>query len=142
VATVLTAAHQPVTLQQLRNSFQEVAPHLASGGQEQSWWQAFRTEMAGLITIRREGTQSTMPSDRLRRAQKALDAGEVEIALYEVLRLPSRDNAKDWVALARRYVAARQALDTIETAALLEPPPAAKAPPQVSTAAAAAPAKR
>jgi hypothetical protein len=142
VATILTAAHQPVTLQQLRAGFQDIAPHLAGGGPDQSWWRAFRTEMAGLITVRREGTPSTMPSDRLRRAERALDAGQVEIALLEVLRLPGRDNARDWIALARRYVAARQALDTIETAALLEPPPAAKAPPQVSTAGAAAPAKR
>ena len=35
--------------------------------------------------------------------------------------MPGRDNAADWIAKARRYVAARQALDTIETAALLEP---------------------
>jgi hypothetical protein len=138
VATVLTAAHQPVTLQQLRASFQDVAPRLAGGGQEQSWWQAFRTEMAGLITIRREGTPSTMPSDRLRRAQQALDSGEVEVALLEVLRLPGRDNAKDWIEQARRYVAARQALDTIESAALLQPPQ--RTPPQVSTVAATAPA--
>jgi hypothetical protein len=141
VATVLTAAHQPVTLQQLRAQFQDIAPHLAGGGPEQSWWTAFRTELGGLITIRREGTPSTMPSDRLRRAERALDAGQVEVALLEVLRLPGRDNAKDWIAQARRYVAARQALDTIETAALLEPPRAPQAP-DATTAAATAPAKR
>jgi hypothetical protein len=149
VATVLTAAHQPVTLQQLRARFQDIAPHLAGGGPEQSWWTAFRTELGGLVTIRREGTPSTMPSDRLRRAERALDAGQVEVALIEVLRLPGRENAKDWIAEARRYVAARQALDTIETAALLEParpvptgPAAAPAAPDVSTAVAAAPARK
>jgi hypothetical protein len=148
VATVLTAAHQPVTLQQLRSRFQDIAPHLAGGGPEQSWWTAFRTELGGLITIRREGTPSTMPSDRLRRAERALDTGQVEVALIEVLRLPGRENAKDWIAEARRYVAARQALDTIETAALLEPArPAqvtagAPAAPDVSTAVAAAPARK
>jgi hypothetical protein len=147
VATVLTAAHQPVTLQQLRSRFQDIAPHLAGGGPEQSWWTAFRTELGGLITVRREGTPSTMPSDRLRRAERALDAGQVEVALIEVLRLPGRENAKDWIAEARRYVAARQALDTIETAALLEPArPAQAAQPaaaqDVSTAVAAAPARK
>jgi hypothetical protein len=141
VATVLTAAHQPVMLQQLRTGFQDIKPHLAGGGPEQSWWTAFRTELGGLITIRREGTPSTMPSDRLHRAERALDAGQVEVALLEVLRLPGRDNAKDWIAQARRYVAARQALDTIETAALLEPPRAPPAP-DASAAAATAPAKR
>lgn len=140
VATILTAAHQPVTIQQLRSSFQDITPRLTGGSQEQSWWQALKTELAGLITIRREGTPSTLPSDRLRRAQQALDSGEVEVALLEVLRLPGRENAKDWIELARRYVAAHQALDTIETAALLEPPPAPKPPVQVSTAVATAPA--
>ncbi|HEY1605238.1 MAG TPA: hypothetical protein VGF77_06535 [Allosphingosinicella sp.] len=142
VATVLTTARQPVTLQQLRTSFDDVAPKLSGGGPEQSWWQALKTELGGLITIRREGTQSTMPSDRLRRARTALDAGDVAVALSEVLRLPGRDNAADWIEQARRYVAAHQALDTIETAALLEPPPAPKPPLQVSNAAAAVPAKK
>jgi hypothetical protein len=144
VATVLTAAHQPVTLPQLRASFQDIMPRLAGGGPEQSWWQALRTELGGLITIRREGTPSTMPSDRLRRAQQALDSGEIEVALLEVLRLPGRENAKDWIGQARRYVAARQALDTIETAALLDPPPAPKpqVQVQVSDAVATAPARR
>jgi hypothetical protein len=36
--------------------------------------------------------------------------------------LPGRGNAAPWIEKARRYVAARQALDTIETAALMEPP--------------------
>ena len=35
--------------------------------------------------------------------------------------MPGRDKAADWVRKARLYVAAREALDTIETAALLEP---------------------
>ena len=35
--------------------------------------------------------------------------------------MPGRDHAGEWVMRARRYVIARQALDTIETAALLEP---------------------
>lgn len=147
VATVLTAAHQPVTLQQLRSQFADIAPHLAGGGPEQSWWTAFRTELGGLITIRREGTPSTMPSDRLRRAERALDSGQVEVALLEVLRLPGRENARDWIAEARRYVAARQALDTIETAALLEPARPAQVAPapaaqDLSTAVAVGPARK
>ena len=142
VATVLTAAHQPVTLQQLRAGFQDMAPRLAGGGPEQSWWQALKTELASLITIRREGTPSTLPSDRLRRAQQALDAGEVDVALIEVLRLPGRENAKDWVEQARHYVATRQALDTIETAALLQPPQGPKPPAQLSNVTASAPAQK
>src|SRR4051812_11015012 len=130
VAAVLTAAHQPVTLQQLQAGLQDLTPHLTGGGPQQSWWQAFRTELGGLITIRREGTPSTLPDERLKRAQEALQRGQVDVAMVEVLRLPGRDKAQPWVEQARRYVAARQALDTLETTALMEPPPAAPAPPK------------
>jgi hypothetical protein len=122
VATVLTVSRQPVTLQQLQADLQDLSPHLTGGGPDQSWWQAVRTELGGLITIRREGSPSTLPDERLRRAQQSLQAGQVDVALVEVLRLPGRANATAWVEKARRYVAARQALDTIETAALMEPP--------------------
>ncbi|MEA3000629.1 MAG: hypothetical protein QOH04_2997 [Sphingomonadales bacterium] len=133
VATVLTVSRQPVTLQQLQAELQDLSPRLAGGGPNQSWWQAIRTEMGGLITIRREGSPSTLPDERLRRAQQSLQAGQADVALVEVLRLPGRANATAWVEKARRYVAARQALDTIETAALMEPPqplPAARPAPQ------------
>jgi hypothetical protein len=132
VATVLTVARQPVTVQSLQKQFQDVAPHLSGGGQGQSWWGAFKTEMAGLVTIRRENTPSTQPAERLRRAGQSLEAGQVEVALLEVLRLPGHERADKWIADARRYVAAHRALDRLESAALLEPraplpQPAAKA---------------
>ncbi|HEY0132012.1 MAG TPA: hypothetical protein VGB57_11470 [Allosphingosinicella sp.] len=127
VATVLTVARSPVTVQSLQKQFQEVAPHLTGGGQGQTWWAAFKTEMAGLVTIRRENTPSTQPAERLRRAGQSLEAGQVEVALLEVLRLPGHERADPWIANARRYVAAHRALDRLESAALLEPraPPAA-----------------
>ncbi len=121
VATVLTVARQPVTVQSLQKQFQEVAPHLSGGGQEQGWWEAFRTELASLVTIRRENTPSTQPAERLRRAGQSLEAGQVEVALLEVLRLPGHERAASWIANARRYVAAHRALDRLESAALLEP---------------------
>jgi hypothetical protein len=147
VATILTAAHAPVTLQQLQARFNDVSPHLGGGGQNQSWWQAFRTELASVITVRREGTPSTLPAERLRRAAHALDSGQVEVALLEVLRMPGRDNARDWIGDASRYVSAHHALDAIETAALLDPQPAAPATipavrPSAAAAAAARPAPR
>jgi hypothetical protein len=131
VATVLTVARAPVTVQSLQKQFQEIAPHLSGGGQGQSWWGAFKTELAGLVTIRRENTPSTQPAERLRRAGQSLEAGQVEVALLEVLRLPGHERAEPWIANARRYVAAHRALDRLESAALLEPraplpPPAPK----------------
>jgi hypothetical protein len=121
VATVLTVARAPVTVQSLQKQFQDVAPHLSGGGQGQSWWAAFKTEMAGLVTIRRENTPSTQPAERLRRAGQSLESGQVEVALLEVLRLPGHERAEPWIANARRYVAVHRALDRLESAALLEP---------------------
>ncbi|MET1111516.1 MAG: hypothetical protein ABWX67_08340 [Allosphingosinicella sp.] len=134
VATVLTVARQPVTAQSLQKEFQEVAPHLSGGGQGQSWWGAFKTEMAGLITIRREHTPSTQPAERLRRAGQSLESGQVEVALLEVLRLPGHERADKWIANARRYVASHRALDRLESAALLEPRAPVAVPPQPAKA--------
>ena len=134
VATVITTSRRPITLQDLQEGLQKVGPDLTGGSPDQSWWSAFKTELADIITIRRNDAPAAMPTERLKRANLALEAGQVEIALTEVLRLPGRDKATDWIVAARRYVAARHALDTLETAALLEPrgraaPPAAAPPP-------------
>lgn len=132
VGAIITAAREPVTLQELQDGLQQVAPQLAGAPPDQNWWGALRTELGSLITVRREGTPSTEPTERVRRATRRLEAGQVDVALAEVLRLPARDRARDWILKARRYVIARRALDTIETAALLEPrtQPAAPAQPQ------------
>ena len=121
VGTVIAAARQPVTLQELQDGLQTLGPQLIGAGPQQGWWGAFRAELASLITVRREGSPSPEPSERLRRATRRLEAGQVDVALAEVLRLPGREHAADWIADARRYVLARRALDTVETAALLEP---------------------
>jgi hypothetical protein len=136
VATVLTAARQPVTLADLQKGLQDTSRDLTGGSAEQSWWRAFKTEIGGLVRLRREGAPSQLPSDRLRRATQNLEAGQVDLALLEVLRMPGRDKAADWIAMTRRYVAARRALDALETAALLEPRQAPQAVAQLPAVAA------
>ena len=121
VGTVIAAARQPVTLQELQEGLLLYGPQLTGAGPQQGWWSAFRVELSGLVTVRRKGTPSTEPAERLRRATRRLEAGQVDVALAEVMRLPGRDHAREWIDDARRYVLARRALDTIETAALLEP---------------------
>lgn len=126
VATIITASRQPITLEELQTQLQDVGPVLVGGGPDQGWWPALKAELGTLVRIRREGTPSTVPAERLQRAKRRLDAGQVDVALAEVLRLPAHTSAAPWIAAARRYVSARRALDTIETAALLDPrnPPA------------------
>ncbi|WP_324748904.1 hypothetical protein SH591_09395 [Sphingomonas sp. LY54] len=121
VATIITAARQPVTLEELQEGLLEVGESLTGAGPNPNWWDALKAELSGLVTIRKAGTPSTMPVERLRRATRRLEAGQVDVALAEVLRMPGRENAAEWIADARRYIAARRALDTIETAALLDP---------------------
>ena len=136
VATIITASRQPVTLEELQDGLKEVGPRLTGGGPDQDWWSAFKSEFSGLVTIRKGGTPSSLPDERLNRAVRRLEAGQVDVALAEVLRMPGRQNAEEWIRRARQYVAARRALDAIETAALLEP---RTQPQQASGGAAAAP---
>jgi hypothetical protein len=121
VGVIITASRQPVTLQELQDGLQDFAPELTGGGPNQSWWTALQSEVRGLITIRRAGTPSPVPAERFNRAARRLEAGQVEVALAEVMRMPGHPEAAAWVSAASRYVQARRALDTIETAALLEP---------------------
>jgi hypothetical protein len=121
VAIVITAARHPVTLEQLRQGLGELGPDLTASAPSDDWWTATQRELGSLITIRRAGSTSTVPSERLDRARERLDAGQVDVALAEVLRMPGQQRAARWIADARRYVAARRALDAIETAALLDP---------------------
>ncbi|WNO53858.1 hypothetical protein [Stakelama saccharophila] len=117
VATVVTAASQPVTLENLRMELDRVGPDLLSGG-DGGLWDAFQRELANLVVVRQQNVPSPRPNARLRRAKRMLDAGNVQGAVAEVARLPGADQAKGWLRMARRYINARDALDVIETAAI------------------------
>jgi len=121
VATIITVARRPITLEQLQQGLGDLGTNLTASAPDDSWWTATQRELGSLITIRREGSTSTVPVERLQRARDRLAAGQVDVALAEVLRLPGQQRAVRWIGEARRYVAARRALDTIETAALLDP---------------------
>jgi hypothetical protein len=152
VAMILSASRQPVTLPDLQNGLDAIAPILATNGgaSGQNWWASFRQQVAGLVVVRRAGEPSAQPADRVARAERMLEGAQVDGALAEILRLPDHDAAAKWIDLARRYLAGRGALDRIETAALLDPavtapiaippaaPPVSIAPPPKTTLPAAA----
>jgi hypothetical protein len=87
-----------------------------------------RDELANLVVVRREGTAVHRPARAARARHHPLEAGQVEEALQEVLRLPGRENGRGWIDRAQRYVASRQALDAID----LRPSWTARAPPRAA----------
>jgi len=122
VATVVTASHQPVRLDELITEYEALGPELRRGGPEESWWTGFRRELGSVVSVHRSDRPSPSPDARYNRAMQRLDSGEVDQALAETMRLPGAARAGDWIAKARRYVAAHRALDEIESAALLAGP--------------------
>jgi hypothetical protein len=89
---------------------------------DQGLWQSFKQEIGTLFVVRRVDQPSEIPADRMSRAEHALEQGQVDSAAAEVARMPGAARANEWLAQARRYVMARNALDRIETVALLSPP--------------------
>lgn len=131
VGTIIASSRQPVRLNDLSAEFETLGPDLRRGGPEDSWWTNFRRELGSLIEIRPAGRPAVNPDARYLRARQRLATGDVDQALAETMRLPGAANAQDWVAKARRYVAAHRALDEIESAALLGAPAQARPnPPQ------------
>lgn len=145
IAALIAASQAPVTVADLRLGLDAIAPDLATGTARDGWLAGLRRELAGLIVLHRDTTPSPRPADRLARAREALATGQVEAALVEVARLPGASSATAWMTAARRYVDAHQALDALESAALLghampAPMPQQAAP--TTTPAATAPAAR
>ena len=121
VAQIIAASQRPVTLAQLQDGLQALRPTLVAPGPDQGVWQSFKHEVSTLFVVRRADQPSNIPADRLSRAEHALEQGQVDTAAAEVARMPGQASAASWLAQARRYVTGRNALDRIETAALLKP---------------------
>ena len=121
VQTIVAAASQPTTLDRLVAQLDVLGPKLAQKPAAQSGWGRLRQEISGLFTIRRDNAPAARTEDLLAQARLLLQTGQVDAAVAEVSRLPGAALATDWLVAARRYAAAGQALDLIETAAILEP---------------------
>lgn len=121
VATIITAANEPVTLLMLQAGLDEATPALMREGADGDWWDAAAREMSNMFIVRRASAPSRIPQKALEQARALLLAGRVDAALAEVERLPGHARADGWMQMARRYNEARRALDVIEAAAILEP---------------------
>ncbi|MFM9977043.1 MAG: hypothetical protein ACKVOP_03230 [Sphingomonadaceae bacterium] len=130
VGTIIAASQAPATLEALQQGLIALKPKLSGATANESWWDSTRRTLAGLVVVRREGSGSPAPDQRIARAEARLASGQVDGALAEIARLPGRAAAESWMVMARRHIEAHRALDVIEAAALTEDdvPAAAPAP--------------
>lgn len=118
VDAIVDAAANPVTVESLRSALPDLATRRSSTG---GGLLAFlRGEGRPLVRLVRAGEPVSDPETLIEEAGDALGRGNVEAALHRIERLPPTRERLEWVRSARRYVAAHQALDVIETAAILQ----------------------
>lgn len=122
VATVITASHQPVRLDDLVTEYDALGPDLRRGGPQDSWWTNLKRELGDLVEVHSAERPATNPEAEYQRARQRLVSGDVDQALAETMRLPGAARAGDWVTKARRYILAHRALDEIESGALMPAP--------------------
>jgi hypothetical protein len=120
VRTIVDFSRNPVTVDELVAQLNGLAPELAEPERSFSW-ATVRAEMSNLFVVRRESTPSPQPERRLDRARLFMESGRISDAIEEVRGLPGADNASNWIASAERLASVRQALDLVETSAVLEP---------------------
>jgi hypothetical protein len=120
VGTVIAAAADPVTLDQLIARLDGLHTRLAGAPDDEGVWTWIRREAGHLFVIRREDTPSPAAEQRLQRARLFLESGRIDSAVAEVQLLPNAGSAADWLRDARRFSAAQKALDLLETAAILD----------------------
>lgn len=121
VQRVIQAAAAPVTIDELSQELAALGPELTGTVPDETSWQWFKRQAGELLVIRRQDKPSPAPQRRLDRARMFLAGGRVDAAVQEVERLPGANGAADWIAKAKGYIVTEQALDQLETAAILAP---------------------
>ena len=126
VAQLITNARQPVSLDQLKDDLDMIAPELVSPAQDGNWLSRITSSMDDLVVIRRADQPSEMPALKLDRVRRALSHDRVDLALKDISGLPGAKKAQAWQAKARRYLKVRAALDELEAASLVASPSTAR----------------
>ena len=120
VETIIDAGRNPVTLDRLLARLDALSETLVKRPSKEGLGDWLGREMSELFVIRREGTPSPTAERRLERARLFLQSGRANAALAEVRNLPNAEGAASWIADAERYAAAQQAIELLETTAVLE----------------------
>jgi len=120
VATLIEASRAPVTLDQLVAQLDGLTPELVTSEPSNGVFDWLGNELSSLFVVRREDTPSPQPRRRLDRARMFLQSGRVGAAIAEVRNLPDAGVARAWLADAERYDRVQQAIELLETTAILE----------------------
>lgn len=121
VATITAFSHDPVTLDRLTARLEALGPMLAQSPPTEGAWARISREMSQLFVLHHEVAASPDPRLRLDHARLCLQEGKIDDAIADIRLMPGGGVAGEWIAQAQRYATAQQALDAIETTALLEP---------------------
>jgi hypothetical protein len=121
VAAIQAAALAPVKLSDLRDALARDGYKMLTKDGDDSLWARFNLELSELVIIRDRGTPSNAPTQILQRAEQQISNGDIRGAIADIERLPKNAVQQKWVGEANRYLAARDALDVIERAALTAP---------------------
>lgn len=119
VNTIINFTREPIRIDHLTARLDGLGPDLVQRKEGVSWAR-FKRELGELFVIRRESTPSPQPERRLRRARIALEQGRYQNAIDEIKGMPGAEKADAWIADAERFRDAMQALEVIETAAVLD----------------------
>ncbi len=119
VNTIINFSRDPIRIDNLTARLEGLGPELSEREEEFSWTRV-RRELGELFVIRRESTPSPQPERRLDRARYALEQGRYQNAIDEVRNMPGAAVGEAWIADAERYRDVMAALETIETAAVLD----------------------
>jgi uroporphyrinogen-III synthase len=121
VNTIIAFSRNPVTADQLAARLEALTPDLTGTAPDTSLMDRALNDISNLFTVRREPSEVISPKAAVERARVMLRGGRVEEAIAQVKRLPGAAAADKWIADAQRYADVQDALDLIETAAMLEP---------------------
>ena len=119
VSTIIDFSREPVRLDSLTARLEGLGPQLRESNEGPSW-ASFKREMKQLFVVRRESTPSPEPQRKLDRARWAIEQGRYQAAIDEVKGMPGAAKADSWIKDAERYKKAMDALEVIETAAVLD----------------------
>ncbi len=119
VSTIISFSRDPIRIDNLTERLRGLGPELVQRDEGMSWARVQR-ELGELFVVRRESTPSPQPERRLERARIALEQGRYQNAIDEISAMPGAAQAESWIADAERFRAAMDALEIIETAAVLD----------------------